>query len=429
MLPYFRRLEHTVDGDPAYHGRDGPLWCSPIRAQARADRGDHRRRRRARHRAQRRLQRRDAGRRRLLPPDDAATAGAAAPPSPTCKPARGRPNLRVETDAQALRARVRRPARKRRHLSPRRRATRPRARGAKFCSCAGALQSPQLLQLSGIGPRVAAAAVRHSRRARAARRRREPAGPPAGARDLRMHEADHDQRRPQKLVADDAHGHRVRAHARRPDGDRHQPGRHLRARASPTRRRPTCSSTSPRFRRTWPDRRHTVSPASRCRSASCVPSRAVSCAIRTRRSARAARDAAATICRRERDRATLGRRHPARAQARRDSRRSRLTSKAEYRPGPAARTDADLLEFARNTGGTIFHPSGTCRMGDGARSAGGRRSANCACTAFDGLRVVDCSVMPTLVSGNTNVPVIMIAEKAARHDPARRGALAHAGLR
>jgi len=84
----------------------------------------------------------------------------------------------------------------------------------------------------------------------------------------------------------------------------------------------------------------------------------------------------------------------------------------EYRPGPEAASDDDLLEFAKNTGGTIFHPSGTCKMGlaadalavvDPALKVHGMRR----------LRVVDCGIMPTLVSGNTNAPVVMIAEKAA----------------
>jgi choline dehydrogenase len=86
--------------------------------------------------------------------------------------------------------------------------------------------------------------------------------------------------------------------------------------------------------------------------------------------------------------------------------------KTEYRPGPAAQSDADLLEFARNTGGTIFHPSGTCKMGD-AGDGQAVVDAELRVHGVDGLRVVDCSIMPTLTSGNTNVPVVMIAEKAA----------------
>jgi choline dehydrogenase len=89
--------------------------------------------------------------------------------------------------------------------------------------------------------------------------------------------------------------------------------------------------------------------------------------------------------------------------------------KAEYRPGPAAQSDDDLLEFAKNTGGTIFHPSGTCKMGDIGRDSLAVVDSELKVHGVSALRVVDCSVMPTLVSGNTNVPVVMIAEKAADH--------------
>ena len=82
----------------------------------------------------------------------------------------------------------------------------------------------------------------------------------------------------------------------------------------------------------------------------------------------------------------------------------------EYRPGPSAMTDADLLDFARNHGATIFHPSGTCKMGNDAMAVVDERLR---VRGIGGLRVVDCSVMPTLTSGNTHAPVVMIAEKAS----------------
>lgn len=82
----------------------------------------------------------------------------------------------------------------------------------------------------------------------------------------------------------------------------------------------------------------------------------------------------------------------------------------EYRPGPDADSDGDLLEFARNYGATIFHPSGTCKMGTDAMAVVDERLR---VRGVAGLRVVDCSIMPTLVSGNTNAPAVMIAEKAA----------------
>jgi choline dehydrogenase len=82
----------------------------------------------------------------------------------------------------------------------------------------------------------------------------------------------------------------------------------------------------------------------------------------------------------------------------------------EYRPGGAARSDDDLLEFARECGQTIFHPSGTCKMGaDNMAVVDERLRVN----GITGLRVVDCSIMPVLVSGNTHAPVVMIAEKAS----------------
>ena len=84
--------------------------------------------------------------------------------------------------------------------------------------------------------------------------------------------------------------------------------------------------------------------------------------------------------------------------------------KREVKPGPDANDDNALLEFCRNNGATIFHPSGTCRMGNEAMAV---VDARLRVHGVDGLRVIDCSAMPVLVSGNTNAPVVMMAEKAA----------------
>jgi choline dehydrogenase len=84
----------------------------------------------------------------------------------------------------------------------------------------------------------------------------------------------------------------------------------------------------------------------------------------------------------------------------------------EYLPGSATVTDDDILAFAKNKGATIFHPAGTCKMGP-ASDSHAVVDPELRVHGMDGLRVVDCSVMPSIVSGNTNAPVIMIAEKAA----------------
>ncbi len=84
----------------------------------------------------------------------------------------------------------------------------------------------------------------------------------------------------------------------------------------------------------------------------------------------------------------------------------------EVVPGPACADDAALLGFVRTTGGTIFHPSGTCKMGpaeDGMAVVDARLRVH----GVAGLRVADASIMPTVISGNTNGPTIMIGEKAA----------------
>jgi len=82
----------------------------------------------------------------------------------------------------------------------------------------------------------------------------------------------------------------------------------------------------------------------------------------------------------------------------------------EWRPGPAVESDADLLHAAGDLGTTIFHPVGTCRMGPDRMAVVDDRLR---VRGLDGLRVVDASVMPRITSGNTNAPTVMIAEKGA----------------
>ena len=83
----------------------------------------------------------------------------------------------------------------------------------------------------------------------------------------------------------------------------------------------------------------------------------------------------------------------------------------ELKPGPNIQTDADLLDAAADLGTTIFHAIGTCKMGSDAKAVVDDRLR---VHGIDGLRVIDASIMPTITSGNTNAPTVMIAEKGAR---------------
>jgi choline dehydrogenase len=84
----------------------------------------------------------------------------------------------------------------------------------------------------------------------------------------------------------------------------------------------------------------------------------------------------------------------------------------ELAPGPEVETDAEIDAFVRARAESAYHASGTCKMGpDGDPSA--VVDGECRVYGVEGLRVVDAGVMPSLVSGNTNAPTIMLAEKTA----------------
>ena len=82
----------------------------------------------------------------------------------------------------------------------------------------------------------------------------------------------------------------------------------------------------------------------------------------------------------------------------------------ELYPGTNARSEAEIMDFIRRKAESIYHPVGTCKMGEDALSV---VDPQLRVRGIEALSVVDASVMPDLVSGNTNAPTIMIAEKFA----------------
>ena len=85
----------------------------------------------------------------------------------------------------------------------------------------------------------------------------------------------------------------------------------------------------------------------------------------------------------------------------------------EMLPGPGANTYQELLDFSRQNGGTVFHCVGTCRMGD-AGDAGAVVDPQLRVRGVEALRVIDASIMPTVTSANTNAASLMIGERGAR---------------
>ena len=82
----------------------------------------------------------------------------------------------------------------------------------------------------------------------------------------------------------------------------------------------------------------------------------------------------------------------------------------EIQPGFDISSDSDILEFIKNKAETVYHPSGTCKMGFDQNAVVDK---NLKVHGIKGLRIADASIMPTLVSGNTNAVCMMIGERCA----------------
>ena len=408
VLPYFKRSEHAVDGDRDYHGVSGPLWCTPIR---------------------RRHELIDAvlaaGAEVGIPRNDdfngATQEGVGyyhlttrngwrcSTASAYLRPIRRRPNLTVVTDARALKI-----------VLEERRATGVvyRHNGndvtatarAEVLLCAGALQSPQLLQLSGIGPaallRTFGIPVVHDLpgvgenlqdhlQARVIFQCTKPITTndalrtPWGKLGIGL---DYVFRRGGPMAVGINQGGifaRSSPDAATPDVQFHVATLSSDMAGSPTHSFPGFTMSVCQLR---PESRGFV----RLKSPDPTDAPAMQ----------------PNYLSTEKDRQTL-------VAGIRLARKLAATQalkpyvRAEYRPGPTAGTDAELLEFARNTGGTIFHPSGTCKMGPIATDRMAVVDHQLRVHGIDALRVVDCGAMPTVTSGNTNLPVVMMAEKAA----------------
>jgi len=410
VLPYFKRLEHAPFGNPVFHGTNGPLWCSPIGR---------------RHEL---IEAIIAGAGELGIPRNADFNGAdqegagyyhlstkrgwrCSTATAYLRPARRRANLRVETRARATRLVV--DGKRADGVIYRQRGEELTARARReVLLCAGALQSPQLLQLSGIGaPSLLhqfGIPIVHELRGVGenlqdhlqARVIFECTRPITTNDDLRSWwrmmkmGMEYVLTRGGPMAIGINQGGifaRAVAGAAQPDVQFHVATLSSDMAGSPTH---PFSGFTLSICQLRPESRGSVRiqsidplepPAMQSNYLSTANDRATLIAgIRLARRLAATRALAPYV-------------------------------KAEYRPGPAAQSDDDLLEFAKNTGGTIFHPSGTCKMGDIGRDSLAVVDSELKVHGVSALRVVDCSVMPTLVSGNTNVPVVMIAEKAADH--------------
>jgi choline dehydrogenase len=408
VLPWFRKLEHNARGASEWHGADGPLWASDIETPHPL------------------VEAMIAGAEEIgIPRNDdfngARQEGAGYYQLTTrrgrrcstavayLRPAHGRANLRVETNAHATRVLLE--GRRARGVTYRQNGIERTANANReVILSAGALQSPQLLQLSGIGPADLLQAfgipVQHALagvgenlqdhlQARVIFRCTQPITTNDALRTLagklRIGFDYVVRRRGPMAVGINQGGIFARAmpNATRPDVQFHFATLSSDMAGSPVHSFSGFTMSVCQLRPT--SRGHVRIKSTDPLAAPAMQPHYLST---------------------DEDRATIvAAMRLARKLAQSQAMRSYVES--EYRPGPDAQTDEELLEFAKNTAGTIFHPSGTTKMGP-ATDPMAVVDAKLRVHGVERLRVVDCGVMPTLVSGNTNVPVVMIAERASQ---------------
>ncbi|MEP7184025.1 MAG: choline dehydrogenase [Betaproteobacteria bacterium] len=407
VLPYFRKLEHNVRGDSEWHGADGPMWASDIRAKhelveawiaAAAELGipgnpDFNG-----------ATQEGAGYYQLTTRNGFRCSTATA----YLRPARRRPNLRVETGAQAMRLAF--DGRRATGVVYRRRGRDVTAVATReVILAAGALQSPQLLQLSGVGPGAllqqfgipvvhelpgVGENLQDHLQARVMFRCTKPITTndvlKSWWRTMTMGARYVLTRTGPMAIGINQGGMFARTDPAlpRPDVQFHLATLSADMAGAPVH---TFSGFTMSVCQLQPHSRGHV----RLKSPDPLAAPAMQPNYLSEPHDAATVVAGLKLARRL---AATGALSPYVA--------------GEYLPGRAATTDDDLLEFTRNKGATIFHPVGTCKMGPAA-DALAVVDPELRVHGIDGLRVVDGSVMPTIVSGNTNAPIIMIAEKAS----------------
>ena len=418
VLPYLKRMEQYEHGDPAFRGKEGPMYITRYKDRDPLTEGFIAASQQAgvpgtidyngpvfegvgylQHNV-RRGRRRHAADNYLLP-------------------AMKRPNLTVESEALAQRVVLE--GRKAVGVVYRKggeeRTGTCAGRSAPRCWRDPVAAAPRALRYRS---RRGADARGYRRRARAPRRGREPARPPARAHLVRDQAAGHAEHDPARSAAAGEDGRalalpRTRTHGllvRDIHGDRAQPPRSaaagyqvpassvvdgeqpLRGQSQGAQHRGPHGARY--ARRLW--HRRLRAPAGIAR----LDTRAIGGRIQAAGDPREL-----SIPRARREYHARGAAHdPEGCRAA----RARPAHRARNTPGPDAADDDALLEHVRNTGQTSYHPIGTCRMGNDREAV---VDASLRVHGIEGLRVCDASIMPTMVGSNTNAPSIMIGEKAS----------------